>query len=656
MKKLIRINADKFIRVALCAALLTPLSPFASFAEDKVIIDNAQAEVAVHSDVPPAEEIQAGPISEPAQEALTNQPGIEDKAEEAEEKKDMTPEELLNQPISLDLRNIDVLEALKYLATKGSLNIVSTKNVSGRVTLTLNNVPLKDVFDLMLRSNGLAYIKIGDIYNVMSEAEYKALYGKNFYDLRKVKVLRLKYAAPEQMFTLLDALKSEIGRVLVESESGNILIMDTPDRIIEMETALEQFEKQGSVEIFVLKYAKAKDVEEILKTRLDTKKVGTVKADERNNQLLIQAFPDRMQEIRRLIAELDKPTKQVLIDTKIVKIKLTDQMDTGVQWEGLFDIAKELGTTYLGSYPFSNIPAGSSSPAFTTRTNVLNSLGGQIGSYPFSGTTTNLAASVKTVLGENMHVGIVDSNRDFDVLMNYLNTITTTRLISSPKLLVVNNQEAKIHVGERQAYVTTTTTQGQTTSTIAEEVVFVDIGIQFSVTATINDDGFITMKVRPEISSVASTLVTPTNNRIPIIDTSLAETTVMMKDGTTLLIGGLRREEKVGDTKGTPGISKIPFLGALAKTDTQKTERTELLIAITPHIVSGVNMDVGNDRYLGDKAGKGYEEYQAVTPRKDMLPQAQQPAINPKSYRDYTALQEAPDNELLIKGHRYEPK
>ena len=361
MKKLNHINLidKRFIRTIFCMAFVLAFSSFISLAEEQAQIENPPAQATAR----PAEAAQAA-----------TQPANPAKTEPGQQQKNMTPEELFNQPVSLDLRNIDILEALKYLANKGNLNIVSTKNVSGRVSLTLNNVPLKDVFDLTLRSNDLAYTKIGDVYNVMSQAEYKALYGKNFYDLRQVKVLRLKYAPPEQMFTMLEALKSEIGRVLVDQESGNILIMDTPERIEDLELALAQFEKQNNVEIFVLKYAKAKDVEEILKTRLDIKKVGSVKADERNNQLIVQAFAERMQEIRRLIAELDKPTKQVLIDTKIVKIDLTDELDTGITWEGLFNLGGK--TTYLGSYPFSNIPAGSSTPGFTTRSAVLQNLGG----------------------------------------------------------------------------------------------------------------------------------------------------------------------------------------------------------------------------------------------------------------------------------------
>ena len=82
----------------------------------------------------------------------------------------------MEERISLDLRNIDIVDALKFLAEKAGINIVTTKKVSGRVTLKVDNVPIKDIFDVMLRSNSLAYDKRGNIYNVMTEEEYKALY------------------------------------------------------------------------------------------------------------------------------------------------------------------------------------------------------------------------------------------------------------------------------------------------------------------------------------------------------------------------------------------------------------------------------------------------------------------------------------------------
>jgi hypothetical protein len=93
--------------------------------------------------------------------------------------------------ISLDLRSIDIIEALKFFSLKAGLDVVTTKNVAGRVTLMVENVPVKDVFDIMLRSNKLAYDKTGKIYNVMTEDEYKALYGKSFADTRVVATFRL---------------------------------------------------------------------------------------------------------------------------------------------------------------------------------------------------------------------------------------------------------------------------------------------------------------------------------------------------------------------------------------------------------------------------------------------------------------------------------
>ena len=599
--------------------------------------------------------VQVEQTTEPEPTIQTGQ-GVQAEQEKPIEQKKMTPEELFNQRISLDLRNIDILEALKFLSTKGHLNIVATKNVTGRVSLTLDNVPLKDVFDLVLRSNGLAYVKQGEIYQVMTEAEYKAYYGKNFFDFRQVKVLRLKYAIPEEAFSMLDALKSEVGRVLVEPDSGNVLVMDTPERITQIENTLEEFERKNLVEVFSLKYAKAKEVEEILKTRLDLKKVGSVKADERNNQLVVQTLSERMEEIKRLINSLDKTTKQVLIDTKIVKIKLSDQLDSGIEWEGIFKVADKFGTSYVGSYPYSYMTAGVTNPQFTPRDKVYANSTGDIGNYPFSGTTSSLNASTKIVPGEKLHFGLMDNERDFDIMMDYLNTIGKSRVLANPRLVVVNNQEAKIHIGERQAYVTTTTTTGQTTSTISEEVTFVDVGIQLSVTPNINDDGYITMKIKPEVSSVGSILTTPTNNKIPIIDTSLTETTVMMKDGTTLLIGGLRKEEKSHNSEGVPFLSRIPLLGVIFKNATEKTDRTELLVMITPHIISGTEFTVGDERAFGDKPSKEYQEYQPITPDKQMLPAGVvPPQIQPKPYRDYLGFKEKEKGELLTKGQRYEP-
>jgi len=514
--------------------------------------------------------------------------------------------------ISLDLRNIDIVEALKFLAMKTGINVVATKNVGGRVTLMVENVAVKDIFDIMLRSNGLAYAKQGDVYNVMTEDEYKMLYGRKFADIRKVKMIRLKYAIPEQAFSMLDALKSDIGRVLVEPDSGTALIMDTPEKISVIENALNALEEKNMVRVFTLRYAKAKEVEDQLKSQLDSKKVGSVKADERSNQVIVQTLPERMKNIEKLIMSLDRKTKEVLIDTKIIKIKLTDQLDKGIQWEGLASLGKEFGFMYLGSTPFSVLQPATT--AWTSRQSFLNSIAGVtgVGAIPFSGNTSAVNSAGYNSPGENMHVGVISRKRDIDTVINYLQTLGKTQVLSNPTLAVINNQEARIHVGERQAYVTTTTTTGQTTTTVSEQVTFVDVGIQLSVTPTINDDGYVTMKIKPEVSSVVSTLITPSNNKIPIIDTSMAETTVMVKDGATIIIGGLRKDEKTSSSEQVPYLSNIPIIGTLFKSSSGKTERTELLVMLTPHIVSGDVLVTADERDFERKPGKDYKDYKSL--------------------------------------------
>ena len=115
-----------------------------------------------------------------------------------------------------------------------------------------------------------------------------------------------------------------------------------------------------------------------------------MKADQRSNQVIVQTLPARMLQIEELISQLDRKTKEVFIDAKIIKIKLTDNRTESVKWEGLFDLDDEDGMHYLGSYPFSAVQA--TSDVWRSRTEVLADVG-NVGSYPFSGTSTNYAAS-----------------------------------------------------------------------------------------------------------------------------------------------------------------------------------------------------------------------------------------------------------------------
>jgi len=441
----------------------------------------------------------------------------------------------------------------------------------------------------------------------------------------------------------LDALKSSIGRLLVESESGTVLMMDTPEKLAEAQTAMDAIEQKSSVKVFGLKYAKASAVEVQLKAQLDAKKAGTVRADERTNQVIVQTLPERMENIEELVKSLDKKTRAVLIDTKIIKIKLSNQIDTGIEWEGIFKLAKKYGMNYMGSSPFSAVQ--SSTAGFASRKQFLdNTMKGDVGAYPFSGTTSNYidGAGGKISPGEKVHIGVVDNNKDYDIILKYLQTIGKTKILSNPTLSVVENQEANIHVGERRAYVTTTTTVGSTTTTTSEEVTYVDVGIKLSLKPTINEDGYVTIDVKPEISSVISSITTSSNNVIPIIDTSTAQTTVIAKDGSTIILGGLGREEKTETTEQVPVLGSIPLLGYFFRSKTQKTERSELLILLTPVIFEGDRLITAQDKeneLFGVKKLKKFDAYKDEFPREDAgslsLETAGKKSLLPKGLRTY---------------------
>jgi type II secretory pathway component GspD/PulD (secretin) len=492
--------------------------------------------------------------------------------------------------ISLDLRSIEISEALRFIATRAKLNMVISKSVAGRLFLVLNDVPIKDVLDIILLSSGLAYDKQGEIYQIMTNQEYKEKYGRNFSDARQVKIFRLQYAVPDNVFSAIEVFKSEIGRILVDKESGMVLVMETPENMAEIEKVINTLDKKRVVKSFFLQYAKAKDVEERLKTQLNDKGTGTIQADERTNQLIVQAYPDRMDQIGELIKSLDKKTKEVLIVSKIIRIALSDTFDKEIQWEALFkdvNLFPGFQQGWVGSHP--------SDPLARTGTSFVDNF------IPFIPTDAqkNLlprpaTAGAKVFPTSSMVVGQTGVDGGYEALFKFLQTIGNSRVLSSPRITVTNNQEAKIHVGERQAYITSTTTTGSTgQNTVAESVTFVDVGIELSVTPTINDDNFITMKIKPSISSVKDTLITASGNKIPIIDTSEAETTVMVKDKTSVVIAGLRKDEWTTADQQVPYFSKIPIFGGLFKSGSKQKDRTEVIVLLTPYITGGEKFVTG---------------------------------------------------------------
>ncbi|MCK4859747.1 MAG: hypothetical protein KAS87_04210 [Candidatus Omnitrophica bacterium] len=460
-----------------------------------------------------------------------------------------TEETGLSKKISLDLRGVDITEVLKFLAAKGNLNIVSKAGVSGKVVLFLSDVNIKDALEVILTANKLAYEKVNGVIYVMTEAEYFALHGENFGERRKLKTLQLKYASAPDISAVLKEIKSSIGKVIVDKKSGRIILLDTPEKIAQMEKIIEKFDQLGFgwfllEERFDLKYASAKEIKAKVSEIL-TKDISSLKVDERTNTLIISDLPDKIEEVRQMIRAFDSKPQQVLIEAKIVQVSLDDDFKMGIEWDNLFSKASLHSLRFTSSFPASSLSA-----------------------Y------------------QKISVGTLATD-DYTSTMNLLKTVGKTNLISSPRIAVLSGEEAKILVGTREAYVTQTISQAESTTTTAESIEYVDVGVKLHVTPLVHSDGYITMEIKPEVSSVIRTLTTAQGSQIPIIDTTEAETKVIVRDGVSVIIAGLIKDKKTISNKSVPFFGSIPLLGMLFRSKSEEIDKTETVVFLTPRIISG---------------------------------------------------------------------
>ncbi len=456
--------------------------------------------------------------------------------------------------ISLDLKGVDIIDVLKMLSARSNLNIIAGKNVRGRVTLFLKDVDIWDAFEIILAANSLAYEKRGDIINVMTERDYEQLYGEKHYDKKELRVYKLEYVKASDVSKALNQTKSKIGKVIVDEGSNTIVLVDSPGAIANMEEMIAEMDIPIETKVFSLNYAKAEDIKTKISEIL-TKGVGTMQVDERTNKVVITDLSKKMPEISSVIEEMDEKHKEVLIEAKIVEVSLTDEYAYGVDWKAAFRSLSDQGI----------------------RINLDNFTGSVWGG------TTGGTITLASVASRNIN-GVIEA----------LKTVGRTNIISSPRITVLNNEEAKVLVGTKQPYISDTTTVASGDNPITSETItYVDVGVELTVTPTINEEGFVTMRIKPKISSVTDELgTTGARDSIPIVSTSESETTVMVKDGTTIVIAGLIEDRDQIDEEKIPFFGDIPLIGPLlfgnkTKGSTSVPEKKELVIFLTPYIIHG---------------------------------------------------------------------
>ena len=470
------------------------------------------------------------------------------------------------QTISLDLKGVNILDVLKLISKESGLNIAAGQNVRGTVTIFLKDVDIWDALRIVLETNGLAYEREGSLVKVMTDQDYERIFGERFHEKTEIKVVSLLYSEAMTVSQSLNQVKTRVGRIVVDERANTLILIDIPERIEDMLKIVKQIDVPAETRVFELNYANAEEI----KTKLDeilTKGVGKISLDKRTNKIVVRDTPQKLAEMQKIVEAFDERARQVLIDAKIVQIELNDEYSLGVQWDAIFaGIDAQAG----GNFSVIGDIVGASSPV----------TGGAI-----------------TVASLN--------DQGYKILFEALETMGRTEIVSSPRIAALNNQEAKVLVGTRQPFVTETTTTPATGGSVtAEAVTFVDVGVNLTVTPTITNDGFVLMKIKPEVSSLGTPLTTSKGNQIPVVSTSQAETNVLVKNGNTVVLAGLIENRKTERESRIPILGRLPIIGDAFRSRTigssNLPEKKELVIFLTPTIMNGAHEAKEWKNYLGN--------------------------------------------------------
>jgi len=440
------------------------------------------------------------PLFESAEVMLNDQEKPVDKQELANTYKSRTvgggETQYTGEPISLDLKDADIKDVFRTISELTGLNIVIDPDVRGTVTVRLENVPWDQALELILKQNGLGYIIENNVMRIATTG---------------------KLQNEETQRAALDLARQS----------------SLPTKTV----------------IKRLSYANVSQAAATLKRVMSPR--GDVIVDERTNTLIIREIQDYMPTVLQLLENLDRPTEQVIIESRIVETTKTFGHTLGVNWgfSGVADAAH--GNT----------------------TNLIFPNNGNLAGTVF--TRPNGSAQPSTT-GLALRLGNVLDTFNLDIALNAAENQGLVKIISSPRVAAMTNESASIQTGLQ---IPVQTTVNNTTS-----VLYVDATLQLQVTPQITAEGTILMQVNIQKREPAPGVQIQGGGNVPL-SIRQARTKIIVKDGGTAVIGGIFQMNDNDSYNYVPGLGKIPIIGNLFRTKQKLENHDELLIFITPRII-----------------------------------------------------------------------
>ena len=421
--------------------------------------------------------------------------------------------------IDIDLKDADIHNVLRLLADTGHVNVVTADDVTGTITIRMRNVPWDQVLDVVLQAKGLGMVRQGNLIRVAPMAQLQ-------------KERELKLAQQKQEFEL------------------------TP-----LETRL-----------IPISYAQAEDLQARAKELLSPR--GSIAVDDRTNVLIARDVAGNLNYIEELIRSLDTQTAQVLIEARIVEATSKYSRDVGIQWGGDVTFGPATGNPTGVAFPSSINAAGGNYDNNTPTAGIS----------PFTRnvTTPNFAVNLPAAVGTGaggaigMTFGSIDNILNLSTRLSAAESSGLVRIVSAPRIMVLDNREARINQGTLIPFAQVSALGVQTT--------FQEAKLQLLVKPHVTADGSVSMHVKLNRDEPDFTQTSPRGD--PTILKREAETDLLVMDGHTAVIGGIYTRNTGRNLDQVPFFGDIPILGVLFQRRRAADARGELIIFITPHIVN----------------------------------------------------------------------
>jgi type IV pilus assembly protein PilQ len=431
--------------------------------------------------------------------------------------------EYTGQRLTLNFQDIETRAVLQLLAETSGRNIVVSDTVQGNVTLRLRNVPWDQALDIVMTTKGL--------------------------DMR------------------------QNGNVIIVAPAEEIAARETAD--LEARQAIRELEPLYS-EFIQVNYAKASELAALISEgeRSLLSERGTVSVDERTNTLLVQDTADQLQEIRRLVETLDIPIRQVLIESRIVIVNDDLSRDLGVRL-GLtaFEENSTDGVTVI---------SGTGTGTDTMIGSVLDNLADNGTIFPIELPTLDNRYNVNVPIANpagRFSLAVLETDYLVDLELTALEAEGRGEIVSTPRVITANQKEARIEQGVEIPY-QESASSGATTTQFKKAV------LSLTVTPQITPDNNIIMDLLVSNDTVGDLVASATGGFVPSIDTREVETQVLVGDGQTVVLGGIFETERRETITKVPLLGDIPGVGNLFKSRQNVANKAELLIFVTPKILS----------------------------------------------------------------------